>query len=213
MRLHLGALVLAAGLTGMALPQIAQARVRCSAPEGAALVRSSATAVVYRVGRESGQGVKYVGCLRAVGRRWTLTTDRAEGSRGSIIRQVRLAGRYAALQRSETDHDDLSAELLIRVDLRTGRRTTTRARSLEPSLFGGRHVYVDTLLLSSTGALAWRAVDYTGLAADRTAYVMKTTATGSRILDSGPSQDTRQLRLTRRTLTWRRGDVERTASL
>ena len=123
----------------------------CRAPSGATVVHRSATAVVYRRARTQSTA-SYWGCLRASGQRTALPGSRSQRTLSSF----RSIGRFLAFFADEQNFHDQTARIAVRVvDLRA--RTAVRgvvlpsARESDP-----RRLRVSSLILTATGAAAWR---------------------------------------------------------
>lgn len=167
----------------------------CRAPSGASAVHRGATVVVYRRARTP-TTASYWGCLRSSGRRTALPGSRSNTNRRTLS-SFRSAGRHLAFFVEEADGRFMTATIGVRVfDLRA--RKAVRGIALDNSRSGPDRLRLRSLILTATGAAAWREVG-------RVDRVAARDLRGRRVvLASGPSGSIRDLVLVRGAMAqWR----------
>jgi hypothetical protein len=174
------------------LAATARAGERCRLPEDSNVVHRSATAIVYRRQRTA-TSASYEACLRSSGRR----TDLPDAGTSRALSSFRSAGRYMAFIVDEAVPHDMTASVAIRVvDLRAGapRRGIVLATAAgQPDALRFR-----SLILTSTGAAAWRETGRSQQASRPVDRIAARDVTGERrILHTAPYKTISSLKLLR----------------
>lgn len=140
----------------------AGATARCRAPARATVAHRSSTVIVHRRVTRSADGstTRHWGCLRATGRRTTLTTgaERRFSGRSRSISSFRSNGRHVAFVVDESDARYMTATTGIRVfDLRAGRPRRGIALDVPgPGSAVADPLRLRGLILTAWGTAAWR---------------------------------------------------------
>jgi hypothetical protein len=157
------------------------------------VVHRGATAVVYRRARTQSTA-SYWGCLRSSEQRTALPGSSSQRTLSSF----RSAGRFLAFFADEQNFHDQTARVAVRAfDLRT--RTAVRGVVLPSAPDSDpRRLRVSSLILTATGAAAWRQ-------SARSDRIAARDVNGKHVvLASGPSGSLRELVLIRGTTAqWR----------
>jgi hypothetical protein len=181
----------------------ARAAVPCG-PRGAHTLAASAVARVY-VTRDT-----VFGCSQRAHRQLTLGNTRS-CIRSTMVTSAAVAGEIAAYGATECGVDTGRGNLVVR-RLDTGRMLQT-----QPAVTGRvgveGHTSVLSVVVKPDGSAAWiGGAEAIGPPHSAT-EVHEVTATRSRLLDSGGSIASDSLRLRGSRLSWRHGNVTRTATL
>jgi hypothetical protein len=191
------------GTVGRPGASTARAAVPCG-PRSARTLAASAVARVY-VSHET-----VFGCSQHAHRQLTLGNTRT-CIRTTMVTSAAVAGEIAAYGATECGVDTGRGNLVVR------RLDTGRVLHTQPAVTGRvgveGHTSVESVVVKPDGSAAWIAGAEAIGPPHSATEVHEVTATGSRLLDSGGVIASGSLRLRGARLSWRHGNVTRTATL